>query len=153
MTDRSGSWRKSSKAPVFVAASHEGAVSGSRRIGLGNRSAKEAGSPATCSAQDVEKVVGRWQPLLAQSPMPSESLSEGLYPKPCRRWSLFGGSVKRFAFDYLKEEDPQAGAGADCSRSFVGKAIKIMVQSTQQEELPGVVSDLTEAGQQTIHME
>ena len=153
LTDRIRQLEEKLESGVFVAASHEGAVSGSRGSGLGTEAPKEAAALPHALPQDVEKVVGRWQAIIAQSPMPMKAYLKASYPSLAADGSLLVVAEDGLPSDYLKEEHHRQEL-EQILAEFVGKEIKIMVQSTQQGRNPReLYPDLTKLVSQTIHME
>ena len=153
LTDRIRQLEEKLESGVFVAASHEGAVSGSRGSGLGTEAPKEAAALPHALPQDVEKVVGRWQAIIAQSPMPMKAYLKASYPSLAADGSLLVVAEDGLPSDYLKEAHHRQEL-EHILAEFVGKEIKIMVQSTQQGRNPReLYPDLTKLVSQTIHME
>ena len=97
--------------------------------------------------------MGRWQAIIAQSPMPMKAYLKASYPSLAADGSLLVVAEDGLPSDYLKEEHHRQEL-EQILAEFVGKEIKIMVQSTQQGRNPReLYPDLTKLVSQTIHME
>ncbi|MCM1127926.1 MAG: DNA polymerase III subunit gamma/tau [Lachnospiraceae bacterium] len=103
--------------------------------------------------EDVEQAVGRWSAIASQAPMPMKAYLKSAYPSLAGDGSMLIVAEDGLPADYFKEASHKEELENMIS-GFIGKEIRITVQSAQQGRNPrDTFPDLTQVVSQAINIE